>query len=61
MTELLCKIKDSARDEIYREFLRIAREKCLQNCLKENIENYLEIYRGSYRQQNRGGQLEPMT
>ena len=38
---MICKIRDwaySAGDELSRENFRIARENCLENCLKQNIE-----------------------
>ena len=45
MTGLICKIKGwgllSASDELCREFFRIARQNCLENCLEQKIK-YIE-------------------
>jgi hypothetical protein len=37
----------TAGDDLSREFLRIAREICLENCLHQDIESCLEISRES--------------
>jgi hypothetical protein len=62
MTGLICKIKDWAYDlqgsrELSREFLRIARKTCLENCLEQNIIERA-VWRSPEKADQRGGRLE---